>query len=156
MPPARAILEERPPEGGDNDSKEQAMSEGKRVVPRTVAMGAVVLGLAAGSYGVAAAATGASTQTTTTGAAADPRGGHGPPGAGRGAHPGETALTGDALAKVTAVAQAKVPGGTIVRVENDSDGNAAYEAHMTDASGARVTVYVDKSFAFVKLETRNR
>ena len=46
---------------------------------------------------------------------------------------------GDALAKVTAVAKAKVSGGTIVRVETDSDGVAAYEAHMTKADGTPVT-----------------
>ena len=57
----------------------------------------------------------------------------------------ETPLTGDALAKVTAIAKEKVPGGTVVRVETDADGNAAYEAHMTDSSGAPVTVYVDKT-----------
>ena len=86
-----------------------------------------------------------------------PRGhGHhgGPGGPGGGPRGDETALTGDALAKVTAAAQAKVPGATIDRVENDADGNAAYEAHMTKADGTHVTVYVDKSFAVVSVETR--
>ena len=36
----------------------------------------------------------------------------------------------------------------------DADGNAAYEAHMTNASGNEVTVYVDKSFNVVSVETR--
>ena len=66
----------------------------------------------------------------------------------------ETLLTGDSLSKVTAAAQAKVPAGTIVRVETDADGNAAYEAHMTNAAGEPVTVYVDKSFDVVSVETR--
>jgi len=66
----------------------------------------------------------------------------------------ETPLTGDALAKVTAIAKAKVPGGTIVRVETDADGNAAYEAHMTKSDGTPVTVYVNKDFEFVSVETR--
>ena len=66
----------------------------------------------------------------------------------------ETPLTGDALAKVTAIAQAKVSGGTIIRVETDADGNALYEAHMTNASGAPVTVYVDKDFNVVSVQTR--
>jgi hypothetical protein len=58
------------------------------------------------------------------------------------------------LSKVTAAAKAKVAGGTIIRVETDADGNAAYEAHMTNAAGVPVTVYVDKSFNVVSLETR--
>jgi len=50
---------------------------------------------------------------------------------------------------VTAIAKEKVPGGTIVRVETDADGNATYEAHMTRADGTPVTVYVDSSFNYV-------
>ena len=46
-------------------------------------------------------------------------------------------------------AQAKVPGGTIIRVETDADGHAKYEAHMTDARGNPVTVYVNDAFAVV-------
>ena len=74
-------------------------------------------------------------------------------GHGGGKHGDETALTGDALAKVTAAAKAKVPGATIVRVETDLDGHAAYEAHMTAADGSRVTVYVDKSFNVVTVDS---
>ena len=44
-----------------------------------------------------------------------------------------------------------MPGGTVVRVETDADGNATYEAHMTKADGTPVTVYVDSSFQFVSL-----
>jgi uncharacterized membrane protein YkoI len=50
---------------------------------------------------------------------------------------------------VKAIALDKVPGGTVVRVETDADGNAAYEAHMLTASGTPTTVYVDASFNFV-------
>jgi len=71
-----------------------------------------------------------------------------------GQRPDETLLTGDALAKVSAAALAKVSGGTIVRVETDADGNAAYEAHMTKADGTPVTVYVDKQYDVVSVETR--
>ena len=55
---------------------------------------------------------------------------------------------------MTAAAEAKVPGGTVVRVETDADGHAKYEAHMTKADGTPVTVYVDESFAVVGVETR--
>ena len=78
------------------------------------------------------------------------RGPHGPGGPGdRGR---ETALTGATLAKVTAAAKAKVPGGTVERAETDADGNAKYEVHMTTAAGKRVTVYVDAGFEAVKVE----
>jgi len=65
----------------------------------------------------------------------------------------ETLLTGDTAAKVRALALAKVPGGTIVRVETDADGNSAYEAHMTKADGTPVTVYVSKAFDVVSVQT---
>ena len=41
---------------------------------------------------------------------------------------------------------------TVVRVETDADGNAAYEAHMLKADGSPITVYVDKYFAVVSVE----
>src|SRR6185295_8632184 len=104
---------------------------------RLVATAAIAVGLGAGSYGIASAASGSSsstTTTTTTPATAAPSAGQ-PWGHQRS---DETLLTGDALAKVTAIAQAKVPGGTVVRVETDADGVAAYEAHMTRADGSPV------------------
>jgi hypothetical protein len=135
-----------------------------RKIPRTLVLGAVALGLGAGSYGVAAAATGSGSgpgtpATSATGTvpstAPPPRSGGPGPGQGWGVQRSdETPLTGDALAKVTAIAKEKVPGGTVVRVESDADGRAAYEAHMTDGSGAPVTVYVDKDFQYVSTETR--
>ena len=119
---------------------------------KTAALVAIVVGVGAGSYGIASAASGSATTTTSSGAAASTAAsanartpwGH--------QRSDETLLTGDALAKVTAIAQAKVPGGTIVRVETDADGVAAYEAHMTKADGSPVTVYVDSSFAFVSVQ----
>ncbi len=42
----------------------------------------------------------------------------------------------------------------MIRVETDADGVAAYEAHMTKADGSPVTVYVDKDFNFVSVESR--
>ena len=50
--------------------------------------------------------------------------------------------------------QGEGPAGTIIRVETDADGNAAYEAHMTKSDGTPVTVYVNKDFEFVSTETR--
>jgi hypothetical protein len=129
---------------------------------KTVLVGAIAVGLAAGSYGIASAASNDSgsssssgTTTTEPTTPASPR--HGGPGGGQpwgGQRSDETPLTGDTAAKVEAAAKAKVPGGTIVRVETDADGNAAYEAHMTDADGTPVTVYVSEDFEVVSVERR--
>jgi hypothetical protein len=121
---------------------------------RFAAAAAIAVGLGVGSYGIASAASGGGTTSTPTATKATPAA---PPGANGGAPWGhqrsdETLLTGDALAKVTAIAKAKVAGGTIVRVETDADGVAAYEAHMTKADGSPVTVYVDKDFNFVSVQ----
>ena len=134
---------------------------GKRYMPRSVVVGAVALGLVGGTYGIASAATGSKAATTTNSSSvfqtAAPAAAGTPPTAGQpwgGQRSDETLLTGDTLAKVTDAATAKVPGGTIVRVETDADGHAAYEAHMTNASGSPVTVYVDAQFNVVSVETR--
>jgi hypothetical protein len=74
-----------------------------------------------------------------------PHGGRGGPGN------GETALTGDTAASVTAAAQAAIPDGTIIRVETDRDGSP-YEAHVTKADGTQVVVKVDASFAVTSTE----
>jgi uncharacterized membrane protein YkoI len=115
---------------------------------RVVATAAVAFGVAAGSYGIASAATNDQSTTATSTTAAAPAQAWG------GQRSDETPLTGDALAKVTDVAQAAVPGGTVVRVETDADGHAKYEAHMTKSDGTPVTVYVDASFKLVSVETR--
>ena len=135
------------------------------------AVAALSIGLGVGGYGIASAASGGSGSSTAatspapaaTGAygtapqGAPPQGG-GPQGGGPqgwgGQRSDETPLTGDALAAVTKAAQAKVPGGTVVRVETDADGNAKYEAHMTKADGSLVTVYVDASYNVTSVETR--
>ena len=121
---------------------------------RFAAAAAIAIGLGVGSYGIASAASGSGTTSTPTATNSAPAA---PPGANGGAPWGhqrsdETPLTGDALAKVTAIAKAKVAGGTIVRVETDADGVAAYEAHMTKVDGSPVTVYVDKDFNFVSVQ----
>ena len=116
---------------------------------RAAIAAAVVLGVAGGSYGVASAASGSgsssnsTTTTTTTPSApsAQEPWGH--------QRSDETLLTGDNASKVTAAAEAEVPGGTVIRVETDADGNALYEAHMTNADGTAVSVYVDKDFKVV-------
>jgi hypothetical protein len=129
----------------------------KRTSPNKVAtLVAVIVGVGGGSYGIASAASGsgspAATTTTTAAAAAPTISGASATNPWGNQRSDETLLTGDALAKVTAIANAKVPGGTIVRVETDADGNATYEAHMTKADGTPVTVYVDSNFQFVSTQ----
>ena len=114
---------------------------------RWAVVAAVSLGLLGGAYGIADAATGKSTATNAAGSGSAPTTPFG------GQRSDETALTGDTLAKVSAAALAKVPGGTIVRAETDADGHALYEAHMTNASGSPVTVYIDKDFNVVSIDT---
>jgi hypothetical protein len=132
-------------------------------LPKALLVGSFAAGLAAGSYGIASAAgsdpgSGSSESPSDTAAArpaAPP--GHGGPGVGAprgGRRSDETALTGDTASKVEAAAKAKVPGGTLFRVETDADGHAKYEAHMTDADGAPVTAYVDDGFDVVSVERR--
>jgi uncharacterized membrane protein YkoI len=64
----------------------------------------------------------------------------------------ETPLTGDNAAKAKAAAEAAVPGGTIIRVETDSDGGATYEAHVTRSDGTEVVVKLDKDFAVTSVD----
>lgn len=68
--------------------------------------------------------------------------------------PDEHLLTGDTASKVRAAALAKYPGATVLRVETDSDG--VYEAHLTTASGQRVTVEVGKDLKVTGLESAPR
>ena len=102
--------------------------------------GAASLGIAVGAAGLAGAATTGSSSTATTAPAATSQAPSSMPN-----RPNETALTGDTAAKVKAAAEAAVPGGTVLRVENDSDGSA-YEAHVRKADGTFVTLKIDASF----------
>jgi hypothetical protein len=104
-----------------------------------------VVALAFGGSAIAAAAAGNGSSSSSSGTTRS----HGlPP-----QRSDETLLTGNTEAKVRAAALAKVPGGSIERVETDADGHAAYEAHMLNASGDRVTVYVSSAFEVVSVES---
>ena len=117
---------------------------------------ALVLGVAAGSYGIAGAASGSGSSTASPSLSValpqqQPQQPSGQPWGHQ--RSDETLLTGDTKSKVEAAATAKLSGATIVRTETDADGNAAYEVHMVQADGTPATVYVDKSFDVVKVET---
>jgi hypothetical protein len=124
---------------------------------RLAATAAIVFGVAAGSYGVASAASGSKSSSSSSKAGATTTTPSTPaPSAARpwgGQRSDETVLTGDAASRVAAAAKAKVADGTVIRVETDADGNALYEAHMVDANGNPVTVYVDKDFGVVSVES---
>jgi hypothetical protein len=127
-------------------------------VPQDCGTAALALGVAAGSYGVASAATGSGSGSSSTGGAslaaiaaqAAPPVAQQPWGHQRS---DETLLTGETKSKVEAAATAKLPAATIVRTETDADGNAAYEVHMVQADGTPATVYVDKQFDVVGVQT---
>jgi uncharacterized membrane protein YkoI len=126
------------------------MSSTRQGFPKALGALAVAIGIAGGSYGIASAASGnnsgsSSNAATPPAASSQPWGGQ---------RLDETLLTGDTESQVRAAALAKIPGGTIVRVETDADGHAAYEAHMTKSDGTPVTVYVDKSYNVVSVESR--
>lgn len=57
----------------------------------------------------------------------------------------EEAVSSDVAAKLTAAAQAKYPGATVIRAETDGDG-AAFEVHLKKADGSVVTVKFDASY----------
>ncbi len=119
-----------------------------------VAGGLLVGGVLAGTLTANAA------NTTTSAAGSYAAAAPGAPQAGRtvdeskSQRPDEHLLTGDTASKVRAAALAKYPGATVLRVETDSDG--VYEAHLTTASGQRVTVEVGKDFKVTGLESTPR
>ena len=141
------------------------MNRSNRSLTKPLALGAMVVGIALGSYGIAAAASGNSSSSnagsaaasTTPAAPARP----GPPPGGNSQNPwgrqrsDETALMGNALQKVKEAALAKLgQSARVVRIETDADGHAAYEAHMLKADGTPAAVYVNKSFHVVGVESR--
>jgi hypothetical protein len=131
--------------------------------PRRIRAAALLTGgIAAGVIGAWALSSNAqpisATTTSTTAAAAsvptgarggdhdgDHRGGPG------GHNPDENSVTSAQTSTLKAAALQHVPGGTVDRVETDS-GDAAYEVHMTDASGKQVTVKFDENLKFVAVE----
>ena len=110
---------------------------------KVIAGVAVLAAIAVGAAAVAGAASNKSSGSSSSGStnAAPSRNGVPPGGHG----PGETLLTDGTATKVRQATQDKVPGGTILRVETDSDGSP-YEAHVQKSDGSQVVVKVDKSF----------
>jgi hypothetical protein len=122
---------------------------------KITAITAIAAAALGGSAIASAATSGSSTGTTSSGttSSGSPQTQQSPPAQrdpSLGGHQAngktETLLTGDTAAKVEAAAKAKVPGGTIERVETDADTGSPYEAHVRKADGSEVVVYVDADF----------
>jgi len=109
---------------------------------------AVLAAVAVGASGIAGAASSSKTSTTasSTTQAVPGHDGFGPPPGGGARHKPETPLTGNTAAQVKKAALAKVSGGSIIRVETDSDSGSPYEAHVKKADGSQVVVLVNKQF----------
>lgn len=58
----------------------------------------------------------------------------------------EQPLSDAVAAKVKAAAEAKISGGTVLRVETDVDHGSPYEAHVRKADGTEVEVLVNADF----------
>jgi hypothetical protein len=113
-----------------------------------VASGLLAGGILAGSHIAGAQSAGtspsASSSASASGGRVDPANmTHGP---------NETLLTDGTASKVRAAALAAVPGGTIIRVETDSEGSP-YEAHVRTSDGSIVTVKVNKDFKVTSTES---
>jgi uncharacterized membrane protein YkoI len=121
------------------------------MVKNTALVVSSLVALALGGSAIAGAASNDDAASTGSAAATTQADDSRPQGADR-QRSDETLLTGDAESKVRAAALARVTGGTIERVETDADGHAAYEAHMTNADGDRVTVYVNAQFEVVSVD----
>ncbi|MDQ1568561.1 MAG: hypothetical protein QOF96_3441 [Actinomycetota bacterium] len=118
------------------------------LVGTTLVGGAVGAALLTGTANAAES----TSSTAASSAAADSSGTTSTSDSGKAARPAETPLTGDPADKVKAAALAAVPGGTVDRVETDSDGSP-YEAHVTKADGSQVTVKVDANYAVTSIDT---
>ena len=120
----------------------------KAAFGKPLVIGALVTGLAFGSYGLASAASGSNSTTTaaTTTQAAPAASQTAPPGnpATLSHGPDETLASADIAAKAKTAVERTLPGSTIIRVETDSSGHA-YEAHVQKSDGSYATVYFDSS-----------
>ena len=122
------------------------MTERVKNVLLVVSAGAA---LALGGAAIAGAAEGSGSSTNAAATGTNDSGQSSRPARQRG---GEQALSGNTAERVRQAALERISDGTIDRLETDADGHAQYEAHMRDANGNRVTVYVNGDFEVVEVE----
>jgi hypothetical protein len=124
----------------------------RKAVLTAGALGALALGGSA----LANAATGTNGSSSTTAPQGAPA--QRPDPTRPGGHVGANGKTEQALsqadaAKVKAAAEAKVPGGTVERVETDVDHGSPYEAHVRKADGSELEVLVNSNFQVTAVNT---
>jgi hypothetical protein len=66
----------------------------------------------------------------------------------------DIALTGETADKVKAAALEKVPGATVLRVEQGGPDGSKYHAHVRKAEGSEVVVLVNADFEATSVQTR--
>ena len=119
-----------------------------QTVRKTLMFIAALAALAAGGSAFAGAATTKNGSNSSASSASSSSAGDRPQ------RPRQTELTGETADKVKAAALAKVPGGTVMRVESDGPGGAAYHAHVRKSDGSEVVVSVNSSFEATAVETQ--
>ena len=122
------------------------MTERVKNVLLVVSAGAA---LALGGAAIAGAAGGSGSSTNAAATGTTDSGQSSRPARQRG---DEESLSGNTAERVRQAALERISDGTIDRLETDADGHAQYEAHMRDANGNRVTVYVNGDFEVVEVE----
>jgi hypothetical protein len=123
--------------------------------------GAATIGvLAAAGFGGAALADAATGGSGSSGSSSSspPAGAVRPDPTQPGGHVGangktEQPLSDAVAAKVKAAAEAKVPGGTVERVETDVDHGSPYEAHVRKSDGTELEVLVNSDFEVTAVNT---
>jgi uncharacterized membrane protein YkoI len=130
---------------------------------KTAVSVAALAALGLGGSVIADAATKSSTTTTPQAATQQGAPPHAPTGGAPGGPPPgrhvgangqrEKALSAADAAKVKAAALAKVPGGTVERVETDVDHGSPYEAHVRKSDGTQLEVLVNQSFEVTAVNT---
>ena len=108
---------------------------------KTLTAIATVSAFAAGGAALAGAATNGSSSSTS-------------PATERPRRAPDVALTGETADKVKAAALAKVPGATVLRVEEGGPDGSTYHAHVRKADGTEVVVLVNASFEATSVQTR--
>lgn len=121
-------------------------------LPKSLAVAAMVVGVAGGSYGIASAASGGSSTTTTT-TVTTPSQSASPafngPAHGSAAHEdAEKAVTGTAATKAQTAAVSAAGGGTAGAVTTDYTGGG-YEVDVTKSDGSTIQIHLDSSFNVV-------
>lgn len=131
----------------------------KVIVPGLVSIGTLA-GVVGGSALASTAANAETAANTTTSSSSTQTQNTQPPqfDPTKGGHVGkngtkEELLTGDTATKATSAAEAAVPGASVLRVENDADGDGTYEAHMKKPDGTYITVFMDSAFKVTSTQT---